>query len=303
MNSSTAWSLDFWFCWPTELFPSLKTIPWSTLREKQWECLQLARFLGNFLSTCYHGWNMCRNGSLVLTSNVWQKNGRKYGEISRIPRSRWQWRVLWVWSPIVVDNRYELWQSQGTVDHSFVSSGLEAANGKLDTDKWKEMIIQTASTICAGIVSFWTLGLSSASFELAAGADSTGAAIVVFILAMVLNPDVQTKAQAEIDQVLERRRLPEFSDQVFLPYVTAIMKEVLRYVHFWDRLIYSNALWHNDIHSTDGNRPIHRVSSSSLLISWLAITFRTAVPHLNTQDDNYLGYFIPANSIIIPNLW
>jgi len=123
-----------------------------------------------------------------------------------------------------------------------VSSGLEAADGKLDTDKWKEMIIQTASTICAGIVSFWTLGLSSASFERAAGADSTGAAIVVFILAMVLNPDVQDKAQAEIDQVLERRRLPEFSDQVFLPYVTAIMKEVLRYVHYWDRVIYSNAL-------------------------------------------------------------
>lgn len=123
-----------------------------------------------------------------------------------------------------------------------MSSGLEAADGKLDTEKWKEMIIQTASTICAGIVSFWTLGLFSASFEPAAGADSTGAAIVVFILAMVLNPDVQAKAQAEIDQVLERRRLPEFSDQVFLPYVTAIMKEVLRYVHFWDRVIYSNAL-------------------------------------------------------------
>ena len=198
--------------------------------------------------------------------------------------------------------RYELWQSQGTVDHSFVSFGLEAADGKLDTEKWKEMIIQTASTICAGIVFFWTLSLCSASFELAAGADSTGAAIVVFILAMVLNPDVQAKAQAEIDQVLEHRRLPEFSDQVFLPHVTAIMKEVLRYVHFWDRVIYSNALWHNDVHSTDGSRPIHRVSSSSLLISWLAITW-TAVPHLNTQDDNYLGYFIPANSIIIPNLW
>lgn len=115
-----------------------------------------------------------------------------------------------------------------------MSSGLEAADGKLDTEKWKEMIIQTASTICAGIVYFRTLGLCSSSSELAAGADSTGAAMVVFILAMVLNPDIQAKAQAEIDQVLEHRRLPEFSDQVLLPYVTAILKEVLRYVHFWD---------------------------------------------------------------------
>lgn len=78
--------------------------------------------------------------------------------------------------------------SQGTVEHSFVSSGLEATDGKPDAEKWKEMITQTASTVCA------------------AGADSTGAAIVVFILAMVLNPGVQVKAQAEIDQVLENRR-------------------------------------------------------------------------------------------------
>lgn len=47
---------------------------------------------------------------------------------------------------------------------------------------------------------------------------------------MILNPDIQTKAQAEIDQVLGNGRLPDFSDLDSLPYVTAIMKEVLRYV-------------------------------------------------------------------------
>jgi len=48
---------------------------------------------------------------------------------------------------------------------------------------------------------------------------------------MTLNPDIQAKAQAEIDGVLENERLPEFSDYNSLPYVAAIMKEVLRYVH------------------------------------------------------------------------
>ena len=48
---------------------------------------------------------------------------------------------------------------------------------------------------------------------------------------MTLNPDVQTKAQAEIDRVLENGRLPDFSDGDSLPYATAMMKEVLRYVH------------------------------------------------------------------------
>ena len=118
-----------------------------------------------------------------------------------------------------------------------MSSGLEATDGKADAEKWKEMITQTASTVCAGMVCLWGSSLRSASFELTAGADSTGAALVVFILAMVLNPGVQVKAQAEIDQVLENRRLPEFSDRVSLPYVTAIMKEVLRYVHFCDSII------------------------------------------------------------------
>jgi cytochrome P450 len=46
---------------------------------------------------------------------------------------------------------------------------------------------------------------------------------------MTLFPQVQTKAQSEIDLYLENGRLPEFSDMESLPYVTAVMKEVLRY--------------------------------------------------------------------------
>ena len=63
-----------------------------------------------------------------------------------------------------------------------------------------------------------------------AGADTTGASIVNFILAMTLHPEVQAKAQAEIDRVIDGERLPEFGDEDSLPYVTAVMKELLRYV-------------------------------------------------------------------------
>lgn len=45
---------------------------------------------------------------------------------------------------------------------------------------------------------------------------------------MTLNPEVQAKAQAEIDRVLENGRLPEFSDEESLPYVLAVMKELMR---------------------------------------------------------------------------
>ena len=46
---------------------------------------------------------------------------------------------------------------------------------------------------------------------------------------MVSNPEVQVKAQAEIDRVLDNGRLPSFSDFGSLPYIDAIVKESLRW--------------------------------------------------------------------------
>ena len=53
-----------------------------------------------------------------------------------------------------------------------------------------------------------------------------------FILAIVTHPEVQVKGQREIDSVVSRERLPDFNDRPFLPYITAIVKEVLRNVFF-----------------------------------------------------------------------
>lgn len=49
------------------------------------------------------------------------------------------------------------------------------------------------------------------------------------ILAMVIFPQVQHIAQKQLDDVLGSGRLPEFSDEPSLPYITAICKEVLRW--------------------------------------------------------------------------
>ena len=46
---------------------------------------------------------------------------------------------------------------------------------------------------------------------------------------MTLYPDVQRKAQAEIDQIVGNSRLPNFSDEGGLPYVQAVLKETLRW--------------------------------------------------------------------------
>lgn len=84
-----------------------------------------------------------------------------------------------------------------------------------------------------------------------------------FFLAMALYPDAQKKAQEELDRVVGFSRLPDFSDRDSLPYVNALMKEVLR--------------WH--------------------------VGTPTSLPHASIQDDVYNGYFIPGGSIVLPNLW
>lgn len=43
---------------------------------------------------------------------------------------------------------------------------------------------------------------------------------------MVMHPEVQRKAHAEMDRVLGGGRIPEFADQDSMPYLTAIYKEV-----------------------------------------------------------------------------
>jgi cytochrome P450 len=46
---------------------------------------------------------------------------------------------------------------------------------------------------------------------------------------MAMYPEVQRKAHAEIDAVVGQHRLPDFNDRDSLPYVNAMMKEVMRW--------------------------------------------------------------------------
>ena len=80
---------------------------------------------------------------------------------------------------------------------------------------------------------------------------------------MVECPEVQAKAQRELDEVTGRRRLPNFSDRENLPYIDAIYKEALR------------------CHPT----------------------FPLGILHSSIADDEYEGMRIPKGSIILPNAW
>ena len=48
-------------------------------------------------------------------------------------------------------------------------------------------------------------------------------------LALILFPEVQKRAQEEIDSVISRDRLPTYDDRPRLPYIEAMSKELLRW--------------------------------------------------------------------------
>ena len=57
----------------------------------------------------------------------------------------------------------------------------------------------------------------------AAGSDTTAATIEGVIIYMILYPEAKKKAQAELDAVIGKDRLPVLGDRPDLPYVTAFL--------------------------------------------------------------------------------
>ncbi|KAG9220037.1 hypothetical protein CCMSSC00406_0007897 [Pleurotus cornucopiae] len=67
-----------------------------------------------------------------------------------------------------------------------------------------------------------------AAVSYAGGADTTVSTVQAFFLAMAMSPEVQKKAQAELDAVTGGR-LPTFEDRPQLPYIQAIVQEAMRW--------------------------------------------------------------------------
>ena len=51
----------------------------------------------------------------------------------------------------------------------------------------------------------------------------------MLFLALALHPEAQKKAQAEIDALVGPDRLPDIEDRSSLPYVDAVVKELMRW--------------------------------------------------------------------------
>ncbi|GJJ11906.1 hypothetical protein Clacol_006144 [Clathrus columnatus] len=62
-----------------------------------------------------------------------------------------------------------------------------------------------------------------------AGSQTTSRQMQWFIPTIALHPDIQVKAQKQLDDVVGRERMPNLNDYEKLPYVQALVKEILRW--------------------------------------------------------------------------
>ncbi|KAJ3515017.1 hypothetical protein NLJ89_g2017 [Agrocybe chaxingu] len=96
-----------------------------------------------------------------------------------------------------------------------------------------------------------------------AASDTTISATATFFYTMAISPEVQKKAQAEIDRVVGTHRLPDFIDRVSLPYIEAIYREVMRF----------------------------------------APPLPLGMMHTLAEDDFYGDYFLPKGTQVFANVW
>lgn len=96
-----------------------------------------------------------------------------------------------------------------------------------------------------------------------AGSETTSLYLNTFMLFAVLCPEIVEKGQEELDRVVGSDRYPSWEDENKLPYIRAIIKELLRM------------------------RPANKVGMN----------------HASTEDDWYEGMFIPKGSVVILNWW
>ena len=95
---------------------------------------------------------------------------------------------------------------------------------------------------------------------------------------MALYPEVQKKAQAEIDAVVGPNRLPDFHDRPSLPYINAVVKESSR----WNLVV-------------PLGRPFVIIIIATILTSF------EGTPHMSTIEDEYNGFYIPKGTFMICN--
>ncbi|KAK0193932.1 cytochrome P450 [Armillaria mellea] len=148
-------------------------------------------------------------------------------------------------------------------DRPFMYASESMANDLLESSFVSENLTKTKEIGMSENATQLEIIRNTAAVSFIAGADTTVSVLLSTILAFLLYPDVQAKAQAELDAVVGATRLPNFDDRPELPYIEAILSEALR----WNPVV-----------------PM-------------------GVAHRSMNADVYRGYYIPAGATVIGNAW
>ncbi|KAE9383003.1 cytochrome P450 1 [Gymnopus androsaceus JB14] len=130
---------------------------------------------------------------------------------------------------------------------------FDRAMDNLKTGKGTSLVAELASRCEGDLAEIEAIKAMGTTSYL--GMQITASSIGSFTLTIVLHPDVQAKAQEEIDRVVGRDRLPTFEDRLSLPYIEAIYRELMR----------------------------------------LHPPVPLGIEHSSIEDDSYLGYHIPKD--------
>ncbi|KAI0056133.1 cytochrome P450 [Artomyces pyxidatus] len=183
-------------------------------------------------------------------------------ELAVLPGSNWVQIFPWMKK---IPSRFAKWKRLGEYWFARDSEMFHGLLGKVRND-----LATGTDNITLGATFLKQQGRSGlsdkeidwlAGIMFVAGADTTTISLSWWVVAMIVHPDVQARAHAEIDAVVGRDRVPTFADIPHLPYVRALVKETLRW------------------------RP----------------AFPLGMPHSTTEDDWYEGMFIPKGTICFAN--
>ncbi|KAF7369889.1 Cytochrome p450 [Mycena sanguinolenta] len=127
----------------------------------------------------------------------------------------------------------------GTARSSIASRELDKIEESTDgDDEERKLVLRNVLALVSGVSTTQSL-LPKRNWH------TSGSGYRSFMLAMTIYPEVQKRAQAAVDEVVGRDRLPDFNDDI--PYVDAVVREVLRW-HPVTPLGVVHAVTENDIY-------------------------------------------------------
>ncbi|KIW12380.1 hypothetical protein PV08_09657 [Exophiala spinifera] len=176
-------------------------------------------------------------------------NVDKYPVLEYLPRALQWWRPKW---EAYHQKEVELWMGLWNDLKKQLNAGVRTG---CFAEKFQE-----EDYLAMGISEVQAAYVAGSMIE--AGSDTTQLSMNSMILAMVAYPEVVPKAQKELDAVVGNR-LPQFEDMSNLPYIRAMVKEVLR---------------------------------------WRSVS-NDHVRHVTSGDLVYKDYFIPKGTSVVINHW